>query len=353
MRDEMPTLGRSPRSGAWWKVLVAVGLVLGAIGLLLLRGKGKQTVTAPVVAVDASVAPAPATTGAAAAVSGSDGGEVEAAAPLARELLEKAGMKRAIATIDGPLERAVVAQVGREIGLPLVQVVVRTLVWWIDVPSGLRRGDTVEVLYETRSSAEPVVHAVRFKSGKNAQTYVAYRFKAAGEAHPRFYLPSGEELEQRIENGPLDDYEQVSSLLRDGRGHQGVDFRTPVGTPVKAPFDATVSRKTWNFKMNGNSLELKESGAPRRTAMLLHLSSIPTEIKSGERVTQGQVIAQSGNTGHSFAPHLHYELHAEGGALLDPFRSHPVSRRKLSEADRTQLDAEVRRLDGLLALPTN
>jgi murein DD-endopeptidase MepM/ murein hydrolase activator NlpD len=315
------------------------------VAALLLRGK-KQEQPPVAVAVDASVAPqaAPAL---AAAATAADGGDPEPARPSASEALEKAGLKRAVATIDGPLERAIVAQVGREVGLPLVQVVVRTLVWWIDVPNGLRKGDTVEILYETRSAAEPVVHAVRFKSGK---TYVTYRFKAATEAHPRFYLSSGEELEQRLENAPLDDYEQVSSLLRDGRGHNGVDFRTPVGTPVKAPFDGTVSRKTWHFKMNGNSLELKESGSPQRTALFLHLSSIPPEVKPGERVSAGQVIAQTGNTGHSFAPHLHYELHANNGNLLDPFRSHSVMRRKLADADRTAFDAEVRRLEGLLAL---
>jgi murein DD-endopeptidase len=345
----MPTLGRSPRSGGWWKIVVAVLLVCGGVGALLLRGGKKQETPPVVAAVDASVAPQ-ATPAAPGTPSAGDGGDAEPAKPSATEALEKAGLKRAVATVDGPLERAVVNQVGREIGLPLVQVVVRTLVWWIDVPAGLRKGDTVEILYETRASAEPLVHAVRFKSAKNAQTYVAYRFKSSTEAHPRFYQASGEELEQRIDNGPLDDYEQVSSLLRDGRGHHGVDFRTPVGTPVKAPFDGTISRKTWNFKMNGNSLELKESGSPRRTALLLHLSSIVPEIKVGERVSAGQVIAQTGNTGHSFAPHLHYELHAENGNLLDPFRSHNVSRKKLGDADKAAFEAEVRRLEGLLAL---
>jgi len=347
MRDPMPTLGRSPRRGTWWKISVPVLLVLGGAWLLLRKGAPTDVEVPP----DAQ-APAWSDAGSAPAANPpGDGGEAAPARPAASEELDKAGLKRVNALVDGPLERAIVEQVGRQIGLPLVQVTVRALVWWIDVPSGLRRGDRVQVLYATRAGAEPLVHAVRFTSEKTGQTHAAYRFQATGDAYGRLWSPTGEELEQRIEDGPLDDYEQVSSLLRDGRGHHGVDFRTPVGTPVKAPFDALVRRKTWAFKMNGNSLDLEESGGAHRRALLLHLSAIDDPIKPGVTVKRGQVLARSGNTGHSFAPHLHYELHGDGGALLDPFRSHTTTRRALPEGDRTRFDTEVKRLEQLLDLP--
>ncbi len=81
----------------------------------------------------------------------------------------------------------------------------------------------------------------------------------------------------RLENSPLDDYEQVTSLLRDGRRHKGVDFKAAVGTPVKAPFTGVVKRKNWNFSSNGNCLELEELGGKRRRALFLHLSELPHE----------------------------------------------------------------------------
>ena len=92
----------------------------------------------------------------------------------------------------------------------------------------------------------------------------------------------------RLEHSPLDDYEQVTSLLRDGRRHKGVDFKAAVGTPVKAPFTGVVKRKNWNFSSNGNCLELEELSGKRRRALFLHLSELPRELKPGKRFSAGQ-----------------------------------------------------------------
>jgi murein DD-endopeptidase len=250
--------------------------------------------------------------------------------------------------VAGALETAFVAQLGRELGAPLTGVVTRALVWWVSVPSDLRAGDTVEALFAERPGAEPLVHAVRFRSEKAGKTFEAYRFQEPGAPFARLYGRDGNELELRLQISPLDDHEQVTSLIRDGRGHQGVDFRTPVGTPVKATFDAVVGRRNWNFRANGNCLELRERGGDRRTVYLLHLSEVSRDLKVGDRVATGQVVAKSGNTGRSFAPHLHYQLMSSSGRVLDPFASQRTLRRALPQAHRAAFDAEVARLAGLL-----
>jgi murein DD-endopeptidase MepM/ murein hydrolase activator NlpD len=140
----------------------------------------------------------------------------------------------------------------------------------------------------------------------------------------------------------------VTSLIRDGRRHKGMDFKTPVGTKVKAPFDGVITRKNWNWRSNGNSLELAESGGKGRKAFFLHLSELPKTIKVGDRVKAGEVLADSGNTGRSFAPHLHYQVMAAGGRVLDPLETHDTYRRALDAAEKAGLEAEMRRLDGLL-----
>jgi murein DD-endopeptidase MepM/ murein hydrolase activator NlpD len=275
---------------------------------------------------------------------------VEVKKPTPRELLLKEGYREASVTLDGPLETALGADVGRGLAPALAQVVARTLVWWVDVPEGLRRGDGVDVLFQEREGAEPEVDAVVFRSEKLGRTVRAYRYRAPDAQFSRFFQPDGHELELRLRDAPIDDYEQVTSLIRDGRGHKGVDFKTPVGTPVKATFSGQVVRRNWNFRGNGNSIEVHESGGHRRAAIFLHLSEVEKRVHPGAHVERGQLIAHSGNTGHSFAPHLHYQLMSPAGKVLDPFASHETYRRALPADQKAAFAAEVARLDKLIDL---
>jgi murein DD-endopeptidase MepM/ murein hydrolase activator NlpD len=353
--QQMPTLGRTSRLTPAGKLLVAATIALAVgVAALWLRRRAPAP-RAPSVTSAGANAPAAASAPAAAnppvvAASAPAAAPAPPRPPPASELLARAGYRALSAVVDGPLERAVVAGVGRELGLPLTQVVVRTLVWCIEVPADLRKGDVVEVLFQPRSGEEPVVDAVRFHSEKLGTTFRAYRYKPSNSRFSRFYQADGAELELRLKDAPLDDYDQITSLLKDGRGHKGVDFRVPVGTAVRAPFDGRVARKTWAFRMNGNSLDIVD-GSGRRRVELLHLSAIAPELRVGSSVSRGQVVAKSGNTGHSFAPHLHYQLMSgDGTRVLDPFVVQETARRRLGKEDEAPFAAEVKRLDGLLDL---
>lgn len=97
-----------------------------------------------------------------------------------------------------------------------------------------------------------------------------------------------------------------------GRRHEGVDMATPVGTPVYATADGVI-----NFAGRqgayGNLIKIDhELGTETRFG---HLSRI--RVKAGQRVSQGDLIGDSGNTGRSTGPHLHYEVRMKGRAM-DP-----------------------------------
>ena len=47
-----------------------------------------------------------------------------------------------------------------------------------------------------------------------------------------------------------------------------------------------------------------------------HMSTV--SVNTGENVGPGEVVGQSGNSGHSTGPHLHLEIHPNGGAAIDP-----------------------------------
>ncbi len=338
---EMPTLGPPPKQSPMVPIAitaVVVGCLTGGIYWVRNRDEAPPPVTPSVevapAAVEVSGAPTPI-----AEVPPSTGAPAPTAAPT--------GPRGFTVAIDGPLESAVVSAAGKEVGLPLTQVINRSLVWWVRVPQDLVKGDSLSVVYEPRDGQEPVVHAVRFTSRKHGRTFEAYRYKPAAGQFARYFQADGTELEEHLVDGPLDVYEQITSLLRDGRKHKGVDFKTPVGTPVKAPFDGVIARKNWNFRGNGNSVELEEVGGAGRTALFLHLAELPKSLAVGQRLKRGEVFAKSGNTGRSFAPHLHYQL-MKGDKVLDPFEAHRTGRGSLAAADKASFEAKKKELEATL-----
>lgn len=349
---EMPTLGEQPKQSPVVPVAITaviVGLSLG--GIYWLRNRPTETTPEPVAAVApqaGEVAPQlpPGVSAAIPAVAAA-AALPSAPPPSPAAAAEKAGLKAFVVRITGPLESAIVASEGKEIGAPLTQVVNRSLVWWVRVPQDLVKGDTLSVVYEPRDGQEPLVHAVRFESKKLGKTFETYRYKSSPEGFARYYQPDATELEERLVDSPLESYEQITSLLRDGRKHKGVDFKTPVGTPVLATFDAVVVRKNWNFRGNGNSVELQETGGQGRSALFLHLSEVPKSLVAGQRIKRGEVIAKSGNTGRSFAPHLHYQL-MRGDAVIDPFDSHKTTRLTMPATHRAAFEKKMAELKALI-----
>jgi murein DD-endopeptidase len=274
-------------------------------------------------------------------------------------------VRRIAVTLRGPLEESVSAALPpaeKAWAQQLTQVMNRILVWSMLVQRDARKGDKLEVLYELPTAQpteiqaigeagpatkEPFVLALRYGSQKLGKLITAYRFKPEGSTFAHYYATDGVDVEEHLVDSPIDTYEQVTSLLRDGRRHKGVDFKAPVGTPVKAPFDGEITRRNWHFGANGNCLELADAKTGRR-AIFLHLEAAPREMSPGRRVKKGEVIAKSGNSGHSTAPHLHYQLEAGDGRVLDPFAIHQLRQVKLEGAAKTAFDQERQRLEPLL-----
>ena len=116
----------------------------------------------------------------------------------------------------------------------LSAVYTRLFAWDLDMRRDLHRGDLVEVMYEQREGQEPLVLAARFTSQPGTateQVYTAFRWQAPGDRFPSYWSPDGTEVPKRLVSGPLADYEQITSLLKDRPTHEGMDFKTPMGTP--------------------------------------------------------------------------------------------------------------------------
>ncbi len=94
--------------------------------------------------------------------------------------------------------------------------------------------------------------------------------------------------------------------------HLGVDLEAATGTPVYAVNNGvvTLTKRLWDY---GNTIVV-DHGA-HIFSLYLHLSQFA--VKKGARVTKGQVIGYSGQTGYALAPHLHLSMW-DGGKSIDP-----------------------------------
>ena len=97
------------------------------------------------------------------------------------------------------------------------------------------------------------------------------------------------------------------------RPHTGIDFAFPEGTPIRAIHDGVVHIKDFGGANAGKTILLEMDNG--KTAVFGHLKDFA--VHEGQRVTAGDLIAHSGNTGHSTGPHLHFGL-KEGSRFVDP-----------------------------------
>lgn len=94
--------------------------------------------------------------------------------------------------------------------------------------------------------------------------------------------------------------------------HRGLDFRAPMGTPIKAIADGTVILVGDHYYA-GNSVYIDHGNGV--ISMYFHSSEVL--VKQGDKVERGQVISKSGRTGRATGPHLHLSVSILG-KLVDP-----------------------------------
>ncbi len=92
--------------------------------------------------------------------------------------------------------------------------------------------------------------------------------------------------------------------------HTGVDYQIPIGTQVHATGDGVVLELQEEKKGYGNLIILQHDDEYQ--SYYASLSEFKVEV--GQKISKGEVIGLSGNSGTSTGPHLHYEVRKNGVA---------------------------------------
>ncbi len=112
---------------------------------------------------------------------------------------------------------------------------------------------------------------------------------------------------------------------RGKRPHTGVDLSSGkgkgAGEPVLASRAGRVMSVGW-VRGYGQQATIEHSDGYR--TRYAHMKSVSVDL--GERVEQGHQIGRVGSTGHSTAPHLHFEIITPDGKFIDPLLLLPKDR---------------------------
>ncbi len=260
-------------------------------------------------------------------------------------------------TVQSSLTFSVCRIVAEDQCRALAARIARKLSWFLDVNRDVRKGDKVELIYENLPAGSDLkILKMEYFSRYLRKKLELNFFKTPQMNYGSYFDHRGREMISRLDRGsaPIRNYSEITALpgeMRQGQlsGHAGTDFKAKVGTPVYASFGGRVTRTNWNTRTNGFCIEIDHPDKGVKT-LYLHLNKVG--VRPGQRVGQGMKIGRSGNTGRSYAPHLHYEIKSRDRKKMvyNPFifKYHKKYSRTISKQYRKNFEEAVRLYDSLL-----
>lgn len=173
--------------------------------------------------------------------------------------------------------------------------------------SGLLMGSLVAALGGLTACSTTTVHSS--ESDSSAYPY------AVSETEAEQTLKDWQQKKQKSYfDWPVDDARMTRGFLPNRRHpHKGIDLAARKNTPIMAAHDGTVIYAGHDFRGFGRMIMIE--GDKGWATLYGHLNKI--EVREGQKVHQGEVIAAMGSTGHSTGPHLHFEIRKLSGPV-DP-----------------------------------
>ncbi|HET6583181.1 MAG TPA: M23 family metallopeptidase [Nannocystaceae bacterium] len=249
-------------------------------------------------------------------------------------------------TVESSLWNAVTGAGG---DAALVAMLVDVLASNVDFYTDTRKGDAFSVVIEQHEVDGKFVRYGRVLGAE-------YRGDAVGTVRGLWWTPPGREgahftptgdaLDRVLLKSPLKfvrvsskfDPKRMHPVLHREKGHFGIDYAAPEGTPVWAAADGTITHRG-PAGGAGNLVILTHDGGMQ--TLYMHLSKFAKNQKVGDRVKQKTVIGYVGSTGLSTGAHLHFGL-KRGRKFVDPATVKSISRPGVPTKHRAKFKAETR-----------
>ena len=218
--------------------------------------------------------------------------------------------------------------------------------WTIDF-NRLQKGDRFKVIYTDKYIDDTIytgVHDVKAAYFEhNNEPFYAFRFQTDSvKGIVDYFSEEAKNLRRAFLKSPIQ-FGRISSRYNlkrriayygyKVRPHKGTDFAAPIGTPIRATANGTVTEST---RRGGNGKYVKIRHNATYETQYLHMSR--RNVKVGQFVKQGDVIGYVGMTGNTGGPHVCYRFW-KNGRQVDPFRE------KLPEAKPISDSLKVKYLD--------
>lgn len=219
--------------------------------------------------------------------------------------------------------------------------------WDIDFALDIRQGDSFKIIYEElylgdQKVREGNILAAEFTN--RGQTYTSVRYTDSN-GKTGYYAPNGDSMRKAFLRSPVE-FARISShfnlrrrhpVLHTIRAHKGTDYAAPTGTPIRAAGDGKVHFA--GRKGGYGNVVILQHGEQYRT-LYAHLHRFKRGIKSGRRVSQGDIIGYVGSSGLATGPHLHYEFY-ENGRVRNPVTVKLPNAEPIKSSDKTHFSTHV------------
>lgn len=232
-------------------------------------------------------------------------------------------------TITGVLNGSISAELDRR-GVSAVlanKLAEQIFAWTIDFTK-LQKGDTFKVIYTDRYIDDTIysgiqnIKAVVVKH-KN-KPYYAFRYRTDSIKNKyEYYNEAAKDLKRAFLKAPVQ-FSRISSKYNLNRRiayygfalrpHRGTDFAAPIGTPILATANGTVTASQYKGG-NGNYVKIRHD----KTYETQYLHMQKRKVSVGQTVKQGDVIGWIGMTGNTGGPHVCYRFW-KNGKEVDPFK---------------------------------